>query len=103
MRNLSALLLCTVMGMLVAAGPAGTAEPDKPLQTGAGDQLGDLGPRRPAKPAPASALPRGPDGRPDFTGIWFAGIRDFVTLDDRRIEIPLTPDFAWRTAPGGVC
>lgn len=74
--------------------PAGEAQPDKPLQFSAGDSLDDLGPRPAAKPAAASSLPRGADGKPDLTGIWFAGIRDFVTLDDRRIEIPLTPDYA---------
>jgi hypothetical protein len=87
-----------VAGLLVAllptCLPAAAADPEKPLQFSAGDSLGDLGPRRPAKPAPASTLPRGADGKPDLTGIWFAGIRDFVTLDDRRIEIPLTPDYA---------
>lgn len=87
-------VLCLALIGVPALAPVLAAEPDKPLQSGAGDSMADLGPRKPAKPAPATTFPRGRDGKPDLTGIWFAGIRDFVTLDDRRIDIPLTPDYA---------
>lgn len=80
-------------GAAASTQPSTTRE-EKALQTSAGDLPADLGPRKPAKPAPPKTFPRGPDGRPDLTGIWYAGIKDFVTLDDRGIEIPLTPEFA---------
>lgn len=60
----------------------------------AGDDLEDLGPRRPAIPMNPAIFPRQSDGHPDFSGVWFAGIKDYVTLDDSHLDIPLTPEFA---------
>ena len=60
----------------------------------AGDDLEDLGPRRPAIPTDPVTFPRLADGHPDFSGVWFAGIKDYVTLDDSHLDIPLAPAFA---------
>jgi hypothetical protein len=68
------------------------AESKGPLMV-AGDTLGDLGPRKPAKPAPPSTFPRLANKRPDFTGIWFAGVKDLVLLDDSKVDVPLTPEY----------
>lgn len=60
----------------------------------AGDDPTEYGLRAPAQPSSAKALPRTTDGRPDLTGVWFAGIRGFTHMDDTTVAIPLKPDYA---------
>ncbi len=72
---------------------AALAGGDPPAGFVAGDTATEIGLRPVAKPAPATTFPRGADKHPDFTGIWYAGIRGFAALDDSTIAIPLTPDY----------
>jgi len=46
---------------------------------------------QPAGPAPPAPPPL-PDGTPDISGLWFAGVGDYV--NPARDEIPLTPEYA---------
>lgn len=93
----NAIFLGALVAIATCISPAiaqvqGTAESKGPL-TVAGDALGDLGPRKPAPPAPPATFPRLANGHPDFTGIWFAGVKDLVELDDSKVEVPLKPEY----------
>lgn len=83
-----------MFGLLIAGcGAAYAAQAPKALQSVGSDDAAEFGPRPPAKPAAPSTFPRNADGHPDFTGVWFAGVKDFVTVDDRELDVPLTPEY----------
>ena len=52
MRKPMGIAKTLAMAGLLLAGVAMAADPEKPLQSSVGDQMADLGPRRPAKLAP---------------------------------------------------
>lgn len=73
---------------------AGQAVPvDEGAAITAGDNPDDYGPRPPATPADPDTFPRLANGRPDFTGLWWAGIKDLTGMDDNAMVIPLQPEY----------
>lgn len=83
--------------LLALAGPAipalAQAVPQEGAPITAGDNPADYGPRQPATPADPATFPRLPNGRPDFTGVWWAGIKDLTGMDDNAMVIPLQPEY----------
>lgn len=59
----------------------------------AGDLPTDMGPRAPAKPGDPATFPRLANGKPDFTGVWNAGVKGLVSFEDSDVDIPLTPEY----------
>lgn len=64
---------------------------DTPITVG--DDPNDYGPRPPATPGDPATFPRLANGRPDFTGVWWAGIKDLTGMDDNAMVIPLQPEY----------
>jgi len=94
-RRLRSTILCAALAWATLAAPSsaqGTAG-DAVKSIPSGDAPTDFGPRRAATPRPPSTFPRLADGRPDFTGVWFAGIKDLVSVMDDKLDVPLTPEY----------
>lgn len=97
-RTLAARGLAAALAVLALAGRPGAAAaepapaaPAAPIL--AGDAPTDFGPRAAAQPADPASFPRLGNGRPDFTGVWFAGIKDLISLMDDKVDVPLTPEY----------
>lgn len=85
---IAALLLLTGATSAMAQ-----ATQPEPKSLAAGESADEMGARKPAKPADPSTFPRLANGKPDFTGIWNAGVKGLVNFEDTDLDIPFTPDY----------
>lgn len=71
---------------------AQAAEPET-KSLAAGESSSEMGPRAPATPGDPATFPRLANGKPDFTGVWDAGVKGLVNFEDTDLDIPLTSEY----------